>query len=208
MKLSSSSSAVMDSIDRKIVTMLRRDPYATQAEIAEELGLSQPSVAARMKRLKEDDLMLVRVGLDPGRAGLLVGKVEFTAKDPQRVLQKFQSCPCLIGHLVTSGRNNMTLFFASEWMTALQGIVDHHLRGDPEIEDVNFSLVVSGLRELAVCPTLCVERREISPCGGICTDCLQYARGGCTGCPATVYYRGSFYTQERGRRARALAEGI
>jgi DNA-binding Lrp family transcriptional regulator len=54
----------LDFTDRRIVDEMRGNPDITQASIAHELGLSQPSVAARIKRLKDSRILVSRVGLD------------------------------------------------------------------------------------------------------------------------------------------------
>src|SRR3954469_12728860 len=43
----------MDKVDRQIVELLQQDARTTQADIAREVGLSQPSVAERVRKLEE-----------------------------------------------------------------------------------------------------------------------------------------------------------
>jgi Lrp/AsnC family leucine-responsive transcriptional regulator len=43
----------MDSADRRIVDLLQRNARTTQSEIAREVGLSQPAVADRIRKLEE-----------------------------------------------------------------------------------------------------------------------------------------------------------
>jgi Lrp/AsnC family leucine-responsive transcriptional regulator len=43
----------MDSLDYRIVDMLQRDGRATQLEISRSVGLSQPAVAERIRKLEE-----------------------------------------------------------------------------------------------------------------------------------------------------------
>lgn len=43
----------MDSLDYRIVDMLQRDGRATQLEISRAVGLSQPAVAERIRKLEE-----------------------------------------------------------------------------------------------------------------------------------------------------------
>ena len=191
---------VLDSVDREIISVMRQNPDATQGQVADRLKLSQPSVAARIRQLKDNGLLMMRVGVDPAKVGLLAAKVEFTAKDPHQVLAKFSNCPCLVGYFVTSGRNNLTLLFVAEKMGALQGIVDHHLRSDHLVEDVNFSLIVSGLEDLAVCPIMTAQKAERTPCGYDCLECPHRKDDGCPGCPATRCYRGTFWAEGRGHR--------
>lgn len=48
----------MDSLDYRIVDMLQRDGRATQLEISRSIGLSQPAVAERIRKLEERGIIL------------------------------------------------------------------------------------------------------------------------------------------------------
>ena len=48
----------MDSLDYRIVDMLQRDGRATQLEISRSVGLSQPAVAERIRKLEERGIIL------------------------------------------------------------------------------------------------------------------------------------------------------
>ncbi len=48
----------MDSLDYRIVDMLQRDGRATQLEISRSVGLSQPAVAERIRKLEERGVIL------------------------------------------------------------------------------------------------------------------------------------------------------
>ncbi|HZX93085.1 MAG TPA: Lrp/AsnC family transcriptional regulator [Myxococcales bacterium] len=60
----------MDPIDYQILDLLQRDARTTQVEIAEAVGLSQPSVADRIRKLDQGGAVLGYVArLDPRRMG-------------------------------------------------------------------------------------------------------------------------------------------
>lgn len=48
----------MDAIDRRLVDLLQANGRATQLELARAVGLSQPAVAERMKKLEERGVIL------------------------------------------------------------------------------------------------------------------------------------------------------
>lgn len=48
----------MDSLDYRIVDMLQRDGRATQLEISRSVGLSQPAVAERIRKLEERGVII------------------------------------------------------------------------------------------------------------------------------------------------------
>src|SRR5258705_12857225 len=60
----------MDPIDYQILDLLQRDARTTQVQIAEAVGLSQPSVADRIRKLDQAGAVLGYVArLDPRRVG-------------------------------------------------------------------------------------------------------------------------------------------
>ena len=60
----------MDPIDYRILDLLQRDARTTQAQIAAAVGLSQPSIADRIKKLDASGAVVGYVArLDPRRMG-------------------------------------------------------------------------------------------------------------------------------------------
>ena len=60
----------MDPIDYRILDLLQRDARTTQAQIASAVGLSQPSIADRIKKLDASGAVVGYVArLDPRRMG-------------------------------------------------------------------------------------------------------------------------------------------
>lgn len=48
----------MDDIDQRLLDLLQRNGRATQLELSREVGLSQPAVAERIKKLEEREVIL------------------------------------------------------------------------------------------------------------------------------------------------------
>ncbi|GAM99058.1 transcriptional regulator of AsnC family [alpha proteobacterium U9-1i] len=66
----------MDESDRRLLRALQRDASASQAELAEEAGVSASQVSRKMSRLKDEGVLRAVVGLvDPQRAGLTVSAI-------------------------------------------------------------------------------------------------------------------------------------
>jgi Lrp/AsnC family leucine-responsive transcriptional regulator len=60
----------MDSLDYRIVDMLQRDGRATQLEISRAIGLSQPAVAERIRKLEERGVITgYTARVDAGKLG-------------------------------------------------------------------------------------------------------------------------------------------
>ncbi len=187
--------------------MMRLEPEITQVEIARSLGLSQPSVAARIRRLKDSGILVNRVGLDLHRLGLVVGDVTLSVKAPHDLLSRFACCPCFLEGCTTSGQQNVLPVFAAEGIFFLQGIVDQRIRDDPHVLNVSFK-ILNGMDSLGHCPKLCPTKKEISPCGTRCSTYPQFVANDCVGCPATFDYRGQFWSSKNENRKLVLAQPL
>ena len=60
----------MDDVDTEIVDLLQADARLTQAQIAKKVGLSQPSVADRIRKLEEQRIVTgYTAKVDPRKLG-------------------------------------------------------------------------------------------------------------------------------------------
>lgn len=178
----------LDEKDLAILSILSRDPEAPQGRIAKELGISQPAVSMRIRRLKDLGLLKLRAGVDPHRMGLHLAKVDVTATNVSKVLSTFKDCPYFVGGFVTTGRSNLCLLFMAEDVSTLESIVDNHLRTCEGVQDVEFNVVVSIADGFVAPFRLYAPTGQRQPCGSptICVDCRAFNEGLCRGCPALV----------------------
>lgn len=66
----------LDQSDRRLLRALQKDASASQAELAEQAGVSPSQVSRRLARLKDEGVLRAVVGLlDPERAGLSVSAI-------------------------------------------------------------------------------------------------------------------------------------
>jgi len=162
----------LDKKDRMILSILAVNPYVSQDRIAKAVGLSQPSVASRIKNLRKGDVLNTNVGLDPMRLGLNVCIVNITTTDPNKILKMFAGCPFFINGFTMSGRSNLTLMFMGENISTMESIINNHLRSKDYVQDIEFNIMISTEKPLIV-PTMLlpVEDRDL-----ICRQCRHSAR--------------------------------
>jgi Lrp/AsnC family leucine-responsive transcriptional regulator len=181
----------LDAKDLKIISLYSENPEASQEEVAKRLGISQPAVAARIKKLKQMGVLERRMGIDPIRMGLHVAKVDISTTSVNKVLSKFVNCPYFLNGFVTTGENNLCLLFMAESLSTLESIVDNHLRVDEDVRGVEFNVVVSAVRGI-IAPIRVYERPEDRPpCGSatVCRECPSFKDGSCAGCPALGHHK-------------------
>src|SRR3972149_578222 len=147
----------MDDTDRKIIYLLSQNPELPQNELSKRLGISQPSVCARLQKLKRIGVITYLVGLNVKKSGLHLAKIDLTANKTEDILDFFKRCPLYLFGFVTSGRSNISILLAGEDVSSREATVDRHLRLNPNITQVNFDMVIAAPRDFAVPMRLCLD---------------------------------------------------
>jgi DNA-binding Lrp family transcriptional regulator len=186
----------LDEKDKQIISVLVKNPEASQSYIATKVNLSQPAVGARLQRLKESGNIAHFVGMDIKKVGFHLAKVEIAANNIENVLGRLKSCPHFLNGLVVSGKQNLCMLLIGEDISTLEALVEHHVRTDPEVHDAVFNVVTNTSSNFIIPITLSFEKGDIPPCGRECQcgTCSSYESGRCTGCPASEFYRGTFWS--------------
>ncbi len=184
-----------DDRDKKILTMYSRDPNVSQETVGVEIGLKQPSVAVRIRKLKDAGALEQMAGIDPFKLGLQMAKVDVTTTNPGKVMKLFGTCPYFMNGLIVSGKSNLMLFFVAESISTLESIVDGHLRRMPEVQEVEFNIVISSGKRMVMPVELIPESEKKGPCEPhtTCLECDSYKAGRCVGCPIVIDDDGWFF---------------
>jgi len=185
----------LDQKDRTIITMYARNPNISQEEIAREIGLSQPSVAVRIRKLREKGAIETRTGINPMKMGLYLAKVDVASNDPVPILEMFKGCPFFLNGFSVSGKHNLCLLFVGENIGILEAIVNNHIRAHESVTDVDFNILINSEKDFITPVELTLGFADRPPCGVHldCKECPSFRSRKCTGCPATGRYKGWFY---------------
>jgi len=189
----------LDAMDREIVRLLQSDPAISQRAIARQVGLSQPSVSARIARLKSAGILRLQIGVDPSAVGLHLAKIDVSAVDPQGLIEGFRNCPLLVNALLTLGETNVSLLMVGETLEHLESLVDMHIRPLPGVRRIEFQIITRSTIPLALPIRLDATRCDQTICGFRCPLCKFYKDDLCTGCPATIHYKGRFWRESPAR---------
>jgi DNA-binding Lrp family transcriptional regulator len=184
--------------DMQILSLLQNNPEITQQEIAKKLKISQPSVGARLNRLKKSGILNIVASVEPLKMGLHMAQVDSNAINPIEVIDTFLKCPLFINGFITTGKYNLRLLFTAEDLMSIEALVNMHFRNNPNIKNVEMSVLLSTAKDLSMNElNLNVHVNEKSPCGHDCKLCSYYKRSNCSGCPATHLYRGNFWRRSK-----------
>lgn len=140
----------LDDRDNTILSLISNNPEISQEDIAKQIKLSQPSVGARLRKLKEKGILYNVNGVNFKVVDLFLGKVDVDATNTEAVIEQFKDCPFFVNALITSGKYNLCLLFTATDLKRLEGIVNHHLRGNKNVKDVQLNIVISTVKDLVL----------------------------------------------------------
>jgi DNA-binding Lrp family transcriptional regulator len=185
----------LDKRDREILSLLEQYPEISQSDMAEKLKISQPSISARIHKLKKKGALSHIVGMNLKKVDLYMAKVDVVANNTSSVLEIFKDCPYFLNGLIVSGRNNLCLFFVGEDISTLEAIVDGHLRGNPLVKSAELSIVITTMKDFVMPIKMNFDFSSTPPCGNGCNckDCSHHISNRCLGCPVTNSYNGKIW---------------
>ena len=183
----------LDEKDRQIITLLHDKQDISQDEIAQKVKLSQPSVAIRLKKLKEKGIIDKIIGVNLNKVGIYVATAMVRTTNTTKILNMFRQCPFFLNGFVISGEKNLMLLFAGEDLASLESIIDERLRPDEDVQSADFNIIISSIKDF-IMPIKMIKRPlRNPPCGIEYKECQAYHENRCFGCPATNRYKGGFF---------------
>ena len=130
----------MDRIDRKLLNLLQEDAARTNADLAEEVGLSPSSCLRRIRRLKADGVIDRTVAiLDPSRAGKglkAVITVELDRHGEQQIrrfLQLAEAEPAVTQAYAVSGETDVVLMLRLSGMDEFDALCERLFRDNTNV---------------------------------------------------------------------------
>ncbi len=88
----------VDAVDRSIIACLKQDARATSRSIADALGITEQTVAARIHRLEQANLLRVIAVLDMEAAGFtrfVIAGIQVSGRAPAEVATELVELPCV-----------------------------------------------------------------------------------------------------------------
>ena len=180
----------IDNLDLKIIYHLQNDGRVSSTELAEKIGSSRQTVASRLKRLRDDELVIVKGGLNLMKFGFKMASVGLEVKNEatRKEVEKYLSdCPRVVTifrtpekaniHLEVWGENEQTIASTIESFRDLANvdIVYTHYLGTP----IHGNIIINAA----------LNQSNVSPCGMKCVDCYRYVNEWCVGCPLSLDYK-------------------
>ncbi len=142
----------MDATDRKILDLLQADGRATQQEIAKKVGLSQPTVADRIRKLEEAKVILgYAARVDPRQLGcditafigVWIEHPKYFDTFARRVLAMPEVLEC---HRV-AGPESYLLKVRTQTTGTLDELLVERLRVIPGVSSTQTTIVLASIKE-------------------------------------------------------------
>ena len=143
---------ILDRIDYKIVDSLQRNARMTQLELAAAVGLSQPAVAERMRKLEKDGIIIGYAARVDGRRlgknitafiGVGIEHPKYHAGFGKRILELPDVLEC---HRIT-GPDSYLLKVVTEDTRSLDRLITDSLRHIPGVTRTLTTVVTSSIKE-------------------------------------------------------------
>jgi len=189
------SNTELDRKDRIILSLTYNNQEISQEQMAKKLHISQPSVAARIKKLKDRGLIEQITGVNLNKVGLKVAMVRLTTTNTEKILNMFIDCPFFLNGFIISGKDNLVLLLVGDDMASLESIIDSHIRPDKDVQSVDFDVIITSIKDFVIPLNMPIEALNNPPCGldHKCEECYAFKTNRCFGCPATGKYKGTFW---------------
>lgn len=177
-----------------LLKALSKYPKINQVELAKKMGLSQPAISYRLRKLGEKGLIQdLGPHLDPKSIGLKMMKVDMQTKEGSAIIEKFRGCPAVVNSYVTEGKNGLCMIIAGESREFCNCMIAEHLEKHPDISNVKSERILESMKGLMTCMDVS-QKLDAPPCGDHpCSECSFYVEneGPCVGCPMTKFYKGA-----------------
>lgn len=142
----------MDSIDYRIVDMLQRDGRATQLEISRSIGLSQPAVAERIRKLEERGIILgYTARVDASKLGKdITAFIGVTIEHPkyfEGFAKKVMSMPEVLEAHRVAGQDSYILKVRTANTKTLDQLLVETLRTISGVTRTHTTIVLTSIKE-------------------------------------------------------------
>jgi Lrp/AsnC family leucine-responsive transcriptional regulator len=155
----------MDPIDYKILDLLQHDARTTQVEIAAAVGLSQPSVADRIRKLDQGGAVLGYVArLDPRSMGndirAFIGVRVSHPRHHDAFTRRIQQIPEVQECHRVAGLDSYLLKVVSRNTGTLDELISNLLRRIPGVTRTTTTIVLATVKETTAVP---LQQSEAAP---------------------------------------------
>lgn len=180
----------LDHLDFKIINELQQDCRISITELSQRVGASRPTITSRLKRLRDDDIVLINGGLNINKLGFKIVCVGIEVKNDEsrsKVEGYLKACPRVLNLFRTPGKANLYTSLWGENDQTLNSTIES-FRDFPNVEVVYTHYLGTPIHGSIAIP-ITIDLEDDTPCTVKCEKCHRYTNDWCLGCPSTVHYK-------------------
>ena len=149
----------MDDIDRSLLDRLQRDGRATQLELAKVVGLSQPAVAERIRKLEERGVVLgYAARVAPAKVGIDITAFVGVGLEHPKFFDAFDKKVRGMGEVLechrVAGEDSYLLKVRTRNTRSLDRLLVQVLRAIPGVTRTSTTIVLASIKEETRLPEL------------------------------------------------------
>jgi Lrp/AsnC family transcriptional regulator, leucine-responsive regulatory protein len=142
----------LNPIDYNLIDLLQKNARITQSEMATAVGLSQPAVAERLRKLEQEGVITGYVArVNARRLGkditAFIGVGIEHPKHNARFARKIQELPDVLECHRVTGSNSYLLKVVTENTETLDRLISENLRIIPGVTRTHTTIVMSSVKE-------------------------------------------------------------
>jgi len=180
----------VDNLDLKIIHQLQQNGRISITELADNIHSSRPTTTNRLKKLVDNDVVMVKGGLNISKFGFkmaciglevtdgkTLGELESTMKCCPRVMNIYRTTDKANIHITLWGENDQSVNSTIESYRGIPNVnvIYAHYLGTPIHGDIMINV--------------CNAAGDSLPCGKKDCNCHRLEAGWCLGCPASKGYQ-------------------
>ena len=180
----------LDELDLNLIRQLQKDGRTSITDISKKVGSSRPTVTNRLKRLIDEDLVVIRGGLNLRKFGFKMANVGMEVKSEEarkEVEQYLTNCPRVLNIFRTPGKANIHLVMWGEDDQTINSTVESFR--DLQNVDIVYTRYLGTPIHGRVIINIEQMKNDETPCGKVCSNCHRYNNAWCLGCPVTTDYK-------------------
>ncbi|MBS7287461.1 MAG: Lrp/AsnC family transcriptional regulator [Candidatus Freyarchaeota archaeon] len=183
---------ILDSIDRKIIAILRENGRSKLVDLSKAIGFTSMGVKKRVAKIIEKNIVNVTATLNKSvlKFQLAFINVSISPQFSKEFVTRFEECPKAIALFARKNEvSKMFMLVFGETRGALSGLLDVARAQNGVVK-----AELQALDEVYYMPYLPIRvekmLRDAPPCGASCNLCAYYQKNDCPGCPVSPDYRG------------------
>ena len=145
----SSRKKPIDAIDSKMINLLQKDGRLSNIEMAKQLGISEATVRARLKRLMDEGFIQIVAVSNPFKLGFeITGDIyiHVDMKKVQKIIKELKKIKALWYIVMTTGSSNINAEFVVRTLEDLNDLVYSQISNIDGVRRVEISVIMNYIK--------------------------------------------------------------